>query len=30
MDAGLWWENLKRRDHMKYLGIQGRIILKLS
>jgi hypothetical protein len=30
MGAGFWWENLKGRDHMKDLGIKGRIILKLS
>ena len=23
-----WWGNLKERDHLKYLGIDGRIILK--
>jgi hypothetical protein len=24
----LWWGNLRERDHLKYLGLDGRIILK--
>jgi hypothetical protein len=26
--AGLWWENLRESDHLKDLGVDGRIILK--
>jgi hypothetical protein len=25
---GFWWENLRERNHLKALGIDGRIILK--
>jgi len=25
---GLWWGNLRERDHLEHLGIGGRIILK--
>ena len=28
MHAGLWWENLKKRVHLKDLGVHGRVILK--
>ena len=24
----LWWGNLRERDHLEYLGIDGRIILR--
>jgi len=26
--TGLWWGNLRERDHLEHLGIGGRIILK--
>jgi hypothetical protein len=26
---GLWWENLKNRDHLKDSGVDGRIVLRL-
>jgi len=26
--TGLWWRNLRERDHFKYPGVDGRIILK--
>ena len=26
MLAGLWWGNLKERAHLKYLGLDGRIM----
>jgi hypothetical protein len=26
--AGVWWGNLRKRDHLKDLGVDGRIILK--
>jgi hypothetical protein len=25
---GLWWENLRERDHLEDPGIDGRIVLK--
>jgi hypothetical protein len=25
---GFWWGNLRERDHLKDLGIDGRVILK--
>jgi hypothetical protein len=25
---GYWWENLRKRDHVKDPGMEGRIILK--
>jgi len=28
-DTGFWWRNLRERDHLEYLGINGNIILKL-
>ena len=28
MSTEIWWENLKEEDHLKDLGIDGRIILK--
>ena len=28
MHEGLWWENLKERDHTEYVGVDGSIILK--
>ena len=26
--TGLWWGNLKERDHLEGLGVDGRIILR--
>jgi hypothetical protein len=26
--TGLWWGNLRKRDHLLDLGVDGRIILK--
>ena len=26
--TALWWGNLRERDHLKYLDLDGRIILK--
>ena len=28
MHTGVWWGNLKERDHMEAQGLDGRIILK--
>jgi hypothetical protein len=28
MHTGFWWGNLKFRDHLENLGVDGRIILK--
>jgi hypothetical protein len=28
MDMGFWREHLRNRDHLKYLGIEGGIILE--
>jgi hypothetical protein len=28
--AGFWWGNLRYRDHMEYLRVDGKIILKWS
>jgi hypothetical protein len=28
MHVGLWWGNLWERDHLKDIGVDGRIILK--
>ena len=25
--TGFWWGNLRERDHLEYLGVDGRIIL---
>jgi hypothetical protein len=27
--TGFWWGDLRERDHLKELGVDGRIILKL-
>ena len=29
MHTGFWWGTLEERDHLKDLGIDGRIIVKL-
>ena len=26
--TGLWWVNLRERDHLEDLGVEGRIILR--
>jgi hypothetical protein len=26
--AGIWWEKVRERGHLKSLGIEGKIILK--
>jgi hypothetical protein len=26
MHAAVWWENLKKRDYLENLGVDGRII----
>jgi hypothetical protein len=28
MHKGLWWGNLRVREHLEELGVEGRIILK--
>jgi hypothetical protein len=28
MRTEFWWGNLRERDYLKYLGIDGRMILK--
>ena len=28
MHTGFWWGNLRENAHLKYLGVDGRIILK--
>jgi len=28
--TGFWWGNLRDKDHLQYLGIDGRIILNGS
>ena len=27
--TGFWWGKLRERDHLEYLGVDGRIILRL-
>ena len=29
MHGGFWWGQLKQRDHLEYLSVNGRIIIKL-
>jgi hypothetical protein len=28
MYTGFWWGNMKKRDHLEELGINGRILLR--
>jgi len=28
MHRGFWWDNLRKRDHLEDIGVDGRIILK--
>ena len=28
--TGFWWENFRERDQLEILGVDGRIIIKLS
>jgi hypothetical protein len=28
MPIGFWWGNLRKRDHLKDLGVDGSVILK--
>jgi hypothetical protein len=28
--TGFWWGNLRGRDHLENLGVDGRIILKMD
>jgi len=28
MYTGLWWRNLKERDHVAYLDVDGKVILR--
>jgi len=28
MSAGFWWGNLRKRDHLEGLGVDGRMLLK--
>ena len=30
LHTGFWWGDLRERNHLEYLGVDGRIILKLE
>ena len=30
MDTGFWWEDLRERDHLEDLDVDGRMILKCT
>ena len=27
--TGIWWRDLRKRDHLQYLGVDGRILKKI-
>jgi hypothetical protein len=29
-DIGIWWGNLRERDHLEEAGVDGKIILRMS
>lgn len=28
MHTKFWWDNLKERDHLKVLGVDGKVVIK--